>query len=840
MKAVIMAGGQGSRLRPLTCDLAKPMVPVANRPMMEYIIELLCRHGFQDIAVTTYYLPESIEEYFTDGAAWGVKLQYFQEGRPLGTAGSVKNAAGFLDDTFLVISGDCLTDFDLAAAAAYHREKQALATIVLTRVPSPLEYGVVFTSSDGRVERFLEKPSWGEVFSDTVNTGIYILEPEALSHIPAGRQFDFSRDLFPLLLKQQLPLYGYTAQGYWSDIGSLEQYVQSHIDLLAGKVQAAAPGTFQDGVWKDEGAWVHPDAVLEPPVILGKNSRVERGASAGPGTVLGPGSVLGPNSSVRRSILWQNVQVGADGEIRGAVICDQVLVKPRARIFEGAVIGRSSTVGMSSTVRPGVKIWPHKVIERGTSVSTDVVWAGTCSKALFGNAGISGLANLEITPEFAVRVGASLAALHDQQSTILVAADGWVASRMVRRALTTGILSSGVGAVDIGSTTLPAARFTTVLTNCAAGVYVRQGRQSPDHLEIQILDKLGFPLGRGDERKIENYFSRCDFRRVQGNHVGRAQFAAGANEAYLKALLEKCDAALLAQVPITVVIGYTSPALRRLLHTLLERLNCRIIDLDLDKTPGTAPSSVMYQREMYIDQMAEIIAHSGAGLGLLVDGSGEAAIILNDNGQVLPEERHWPLLTWALARTGRGQAKRWAVPVSASVGVDHVAKKYGGSVLRTPNTARAVLQAAGSRAKEDLTLLHPAFDALSFVAVLIQLVKGEGRPLSQLEAAFPAPSRQELAVPVSWEDKGRVMHSLLERTAGRERDLIDGIKVFHEQSWALILPDGEEPVVRVLAEAPAQDEADALAQLYADEITNITGAADSSMDRGGAGLAGQL
>ncbi|NLA59292.1 MAG: NTP transferase domain-containing protein [Firmicutes bacterium] len=831
MKALIMAGGQGSRLRPLTCDLPKPMVPVANRPMMEYIIELLDRHGFRDVAVTTYYLPEFIKGYFKDGAQWGVSLRYFQEERPLGTAGSVKNAASFLDETFLVISGDCLTDFDLEAVLAYHREKQALATIVLTRVPSPLEYGVVFTNPEGRVERFLEKPSWGEVFSDTVNTGIYVLEPEVLSHIPAGTQFDFSKDLFPKLLEAELPLYGYVAEGYWSDIGSLEQYVQAHVDLLSGKVKAALPGSGQDGIWKEHGAWVHPDAVLEPPVVLGKNSRVEKGAAAGPGTVLGPGSVLGPNSSVRRSILWQNVQVGTGGEIRGAVICDQVLVKPRARVFEGAVIGRSSTLGASSTVLPGIKIWPYKVVEQGTNVSADVVWAGTCSKALFGNIGIGGLANLEISPEFAVRVGASLAALYDTSSTILVAADGWGASRMVRRALTTGILSSGVNAVDIGSTTLPVTRFTTVLTNCAAGVYVRQGRHSPDHLEIQILDELGFPISRSDERKIENYFSRGDFRRVQGKDAGRTQFAAGANEVYLKALLEKCDTSLLAQSPTTVAVGYTSSALRKLLHPLLTRLNCQVVDLNLDKAPDAAPSTVMYQREVYADQMAESVIQSKAALGLLVDGSGEAAIIFNDKGQVLPEERHWPLLTWALAKTGRGQAGRWVVPVAAPQSVDHLAEKYGGNVLRTPNTARAVFQAAGSGVKEDLALLHPAFDALSFVALLLQLIKLEGRPLSQLEAAFPVSRRMEVEVPCAWENKGKVMHSLLERTAGQARDLIDGIKVFHEQSWALVLPDGEEPVVRVVAEAPTEEEADALAQMYASEIMNITGGGNSVVEQ---------
>jgi len=229
--------------------------------------------------------------------------------------------------------------------------------------------------------------------------------------------------------------------------------------------------------------------------------------------------------------------------------------------------------------------------------------------------------------------------------------------------------------------------------------------------------------------------------------------------------------------------------------------------------------------------MAESVIQSKAALGLLVDGSGEAAIIFNDKGQVLPEERHWPLLTWALAKTGRGQAGRWVVPVAAPQSVDHLAEKYGGNVLRTPNTARAVFQAAGSGVKEDLALLHPAFDALSFVALLLQLIKLEGRPLSQLEAAFPVSRRMEVEVPCAWENKGKVMHSLLERTAGQARDLIDGIKVFHEQSWALVLPDGEEPVVRVVAEAPTEEEADALAQMYASEIMNITGGGNSVVEQ---------
>lgn len=209
---------------------------------MEYAIELLKKHGIYRIAVTLQYLPEHIKDYFGNGSAWGVELYYFVEESPLGTAGSVKNAEDFLDEPFIVVSGDALTDFDLSKAIDFHFRAASQATLVLTTVDAPLEYGVVVTHNDGRIRRFLEKPGWGEVFSDQVNTGIYILQPEVLGEIPSGGMYDFSKNLFPKLFEQQKPLFGYVASGYWCDIGNLEQYRHAHEDLLSGRVRLPLPG----------------------------------------------------------------------------------------------------------------------------------------------------------------------------------------------------------------------------------------------------------------------------------------------------------------------------------------------------------------------------------------------------------------------------------------------------------------------------------------------------------------------------------------------------------------------------------------------------------------------
>src|SRR5450759_661918 len=240
MQTVLMAGGQGTSLRPLTSNQPKPMIAVANKPLMEHTLELLKRHGFTDVVVTLQFLPTLIANYFGDGSAFGVDMSYVTEESPLGTAGSVRNARKLIDRSFIVVSGDALTDIDLTAAAAFHKERGAMVTIVLKKVPNPLEFGLVITSPEGKIERFLEKPGWGEVFSDTINTGIYIIEPEVLNLIPSDRPYDFSKDLFPEMLEKKYPLCGYVADGYWTDVGNIEQYLAAHRDILDGLVDINA------------------------------------------------------------------------------------------------------------------------------------------------------------------------------------------------------------------------------------------------------------------------------------------------------------------------------------------------------------------------------------------------------------------------------------------------------------------------------------------------------------------------------------------------------------------------------------------------------------------------
>ena len=270
VKAVVMAGGEGTRLRPLTSNQPKPMVPIVGKPCMEHIVDLLRRHGMDEVVVTLAFMPQAIRTYFGDGESLGVDIDYSVEEQPLGTAGSVRLAHERLDETFLVISGDALCDVDLGSLVDAHRAKGAAVTIGLKSVDNPLEFGIVVTDDDGRVERFLEKPSWGQVFSDTINTGIYVLEPEVLRHVPDDRPYDFSKELFPLLLEMGRPMYGHVLDGYWQDIGNLDQFRQANFDALDSRVQLEVPGLrLRGNVWVSEEVDIDEVEPVEGPAFVG-------------------------------------------------------------------------------------------------------------------------------------------------------------------------------------------------------------------------------------------------------------------------------------------------------------------------------------------------------------------------------------------------------------------------------------------------------------------------------------------------------------------------------------------------------------------------------------------
>src|SRR5919197_3715623 len=359
-----MAGGEGTRLRPLTSNQPKPMVPVVGKPCMEHILELVREHGMNDVVVTVAFLPQAIRSYFGDGSNMGMNIEYSVEESPLGTAGSVRLAADRLDETFLVLSGDALCDVDLTKLIEFHRERRATVTIGLKSVDNPLEFGIVVTDDEGRIERFLEKPSWGQVFSDTINTGIYVLEPEVLRHVPSDRAYDFSKELFPLLLEMGRPLYGFVCEGYWQDIGNLDQFRQANFDALDGKVRLNVPGIrLRGNIWLGDGVEIGDLDVIDGPAFVGSNVRVSADADVGAYSVLGSSVTLRERARIARSIVDSGTHVGRSTLIEGAILGRRCDVRAHVRLHEGVAVGDDVTIGAQSVVMPGVRIYPFKEVE---------------------------------------------------------------------------------------------------------------------------------------------------------------------------------------------------------------------------------------------------------------------------------------------------------------------------------------------------------------------------------------------------------------------------------------------------------------------------------------------
>jgi mannose-1-phosphate guanylyltransferase/phosphomannomutase len=829
MKAVVMAGGEGSRLRPLTSRRPKPLAPIANKPVMHHIVELLVHHGITEIVATLHYLADEIASYFGDGSSFGVTMQYVVEDTPLGTAGAVKMAEAQLGDgTFVIISGDAMTDVDLTGLIEAHQRANNVATIALWRVSNPLEFGVVITDDDGRITRFLEKPSWGEVFSDTINTGIYVLEPEVLGYMKPGQNYDFSKDIFPLLLRDGKRLGGHVISDYWADVGNLQQYQQANYDALSGEVRTERPRVqLAESVWAEANCTIDPSAIIVGPVQLGSGVTIGPGALIEGPACLGNGSIVEAGARIRRAVLWENVYVGDDAELTDCTVATRTIVKARASIGEGAVIGDDCIIGEAAVVRPHLRLWPEKNVSSGAIVSMSLIYGIKWPGSLFGGVGVTGLANLEITPEFALKLGQAFGSFLRAGVTVLTSRDTHPASRIMNRCIISGLLSVGVNVEDLRSLPPPLSRFAT-RTGGDGGVHVRV---APDNLHavlFEFLDSDGINVDKAAERKIENLFFREDFRRVAMDDVGLLNFPARALENYTAAFLSALAPKALEQRRFRVVIDYAYGNAAMVLPRILSRLEIETIALNAYFDDNRVRSGPI-QRAYALEQVSDILGTLKADLGILLDHDGETFAVIDDTGRIVDGIRLIALITLMVVRAG---AKKVAVPVTAPSAIETIAQSYGASVIRARSDRRSLMALAASQGK-DLAFagsanhevifpeLHPAFDALYGSAKMIELLAREGRRLSELVDMLPQWHIATIRVPCPWEHKGRVMRSLIAEQPREQIELFEGMRVRYSDGWVLVLPDASDPIFTVYAEAGSDHDAAAYADRMGTRIEQL-------------------
>jgi mannose-1-phosphate guanylyltransferase / phosphomannomutase len=811
-----MAGGEGTRLRPLTSNQPKPMVPIVGKPCMEHILELIREHGFDDVIVTVAFLPQAIRSYFGTGESLGLNIEYSVEETPLGTAGSVRLASGKLDDTFLVISGDALCDIDLKRLVDFHREKEAAVTIGLKSVDNPLEFGIVVTDEEGRVERFLEKPSWGQVFSDTINTGIYVLEPEVLRHVPTDRPYDFSKELFPLLLEMGRPIYGHVCEGYWQDIGNLDQYRQANFDALDEHVRLNIEGIrLRGNIWVGEGVDIEELARIEGPAFIGNYCRISPEASVGAHTVLATSVTLREGARIVRSVVDASTYIGRSATIEGAILGRHCDVRPHVRIQEGVAIGDEVQIGAESAIAPNVRIYPYKEVESGSQIFDSLIWESRASARLFSEDGVSGLVNVDLTADAALRLAAAAGTALRRGARVVASRESTGACRMIKRAMISGFNAAGIDIADLR--VLPAAVSQHLLKTHGydLGFHVGTSSSDPEMLQIRFFEQPGVRIGSTLRKEIEKHYTRLELRRVAAAAIGSVTYPARVRESYAQDLLSGIDLEAIRRRRFRVVVDYGYSAASFVLPLVLGPLEIEAVTAHGFASRGDVSPEMVRES---VDQARRLVGPVAADLGVVLDRAAERLLLLDEQGREVPPEQALLLFPRLIASAGR--SGKLAFPITVTSQVDALVEDSDElEVVRTSASPAALTQAAAEEGAIFAGTLDgsyafpeflPTFDAVAALCKLLELLAPVERPLSELVAELPKPTLVRREVRCPWALKGLVMRVLTERLKGRELDLLDGIKVYDERGWAQLLPDPDEPLLHIYAEGRTTEESEEL------------------------------
>ena len=773
LKAIIMAGGEGSRLRPLTCDCPKPMLRLMGKPLMEHAILLLKETGVDEIAATLGYLPEAIQDYFGDGERLGVNLRWYIEKSPLGTAGSVGQAREFLNERFIVLSGDGITDFDLAAAIRFHEEKKALATLVLCKCASPQEYGMVVCDGEGRIRAFHEKPGRCDVYSDRINTGIYILEPEIMARIPEGCPYDFGHDLFPALVAEGLPVYGYTAEGYWCDVGDVGAYLRVHADAMDGKIRTISPASLSNA------AVLEPGCILEPPCHIEAGAHICAGARIGPYAVIGEGSVVQPGASIKRSIIFPNCRIGSGAQLRGCVACAGAQVGDGAQLYEESVVGSRSSVGARALLSPGVKLWPEKSLPEGGHPDANIVW-GSRREQRF----VAGALQLESPAQAARAAGAIIAQMQPRE--LLVGRSGSTVASAMWHAVCSGAMAQGVQVIDAGICSLPQLRHALGSLHGDAALLVTEDRLLP-------LNRAGARIPEKDQRAILKLCERQDFSGPFSGVTRPMQSAGRTDIAYIAEAAACFTADPLLAPPVALCSA------NHHLLTLAEQAFARA---------GLRVRSEWNAEQFFVEEDE---------LGVFLPGDGEEAVLSDSRGRLDDTQcqlaRAWVIL--------EGGASRLILPLSATRAIEALAKEYNAHAVYPSGERAAWMNAVAGREPGQLAI---QCDGLRFALSFLSRLTETGLSLDQWRMRLPPVFRSARMVRMPLSESGRVLHALAEEAPGAEMG--GGLRLPREDGWAWLSPDEAGAEMEIIAEAADMEAAEGMCDFFEEKLKRLMNARD--------------
>lgn len=756
MKAILLAGGEGTRLRPISAEQPKPLARILGKPIMQYGLELLAKHGFHDVTAALRTLPQKITDRFGDGESLGIRLRYAIESVPLGTAGAVRACLKHpaTDEPLVIMSGDAVTDFDLREAVRYHVSRGADATLLLSRQKELLEYGLVMTDAKGRVTRFVEKPAWDQVFCDRVNTGIYILSPRVLELVPEGVFYDFAKDLFPRMLASGMALYGMDAEGYWCDVGNARAYMNCCADLLDGKARLTLA--------RQMSAVPH-GVEVRGPCFLGEDCSVGEGTVLGPYAMLSAGTRVGRHVRIECSVL-DGARVDDLSVLEGAYVGARAHLCRGAVLREGAIVGEDCVIGPFAELKGSARVWPRREIEAGSRVSAPVTGSGRVAGASYAGALLAGVPYSDVTPEFCLRLGSALSSVCGAE--LALSWQGGYMARTAALALEAGMCAMGGRPVLTDSLFPAVSAYAAALYRFPLSLFLRQ---RGDLLQFSLFDEDGLALSRETARKLETLIARGDMVPIEPDRVGHSRRLEGVAPLYVAAAAAGPDWAMNREPLHVRATGgdAASDALRR----VLTAAGCQV-------HIGPRPDTPAFFTE-------------DDGLSFHAE---------DENGQLLPHSRLLAMLLWLEAAEG---ADALALPYSAPAVLDEIAATLGMKLLR--------LGRDGSEARALYARQRFVRDALFGAARLTYGLRRHRLRLCQLVERVPPIFEKSRVIGVAG-DRGAIMRELAKHHGDAE--LIEGFRLRAREGWVHVAPMHGRDALRVTAEAVSMEAAEELCDIF--------------------------
>lgn len=818
MKAVVMAGGFGTRIQPLTHAKPKPMLPIMNKPMMEHTMMMLKDLGITEFIVLLYFKPDIIQDYFKDGSDFGIKITYIVPDDDYGTAGAVKLAQQEIgNENFIIISGDLVTDFDFKALFDFHTQKKAKLSIGLTSVENPLQFGVVIANEENVIEKFLEKPSWGEVFSDTINTGIYVIEPEILDYIPERENFDFAKNLFPLLMQKDISLMGCNLSGYWRDVGNPESYREVYEDILNARVGFKFSGKkvkYPDGVLYSQEEYKLDDSVeIIGTVMLGKNVALAKNVKLN-NVVIGDNVSIASGAKIRNSVFWNDIEVGKNVKLDGCVVCDKNTIGKNVTAKAGLILAQGCEIGELASFEQDITIWPDKKVEAASIVSHNLILGSRYKNSIFENGSVSGKSNVELSCEMATKLAEAFAAQLPIGSRVIVGRDNDRSSRMLKRAFLGGLLSAGINVLDIKNVPPSVLRHTLANDpNLVAGAHFKRCIVDTTSSEITLFNEEAMRIDSNSAKAIEKAFFIEKFRRVDYTQIGNIYESTHNAESnrYVQDIEKVIDQNIIKCGCFKVVADLMHGTTGELFPSLLNTIGVENIVLNGYYDEKKLSNIPNLEKRSHAN-IASIVKSLEYDMGVLIYPNAQKLSLVTESGEILDKIKVLYSVLGLLNIDSKEKKKRvflptWAPDIKYFENLEIERGKYSDFKASKLKEYDLIATVDGNFSFIEFGYTR---DAMYATIKIIELLSCHNVKLSELAKSVDDFYYRTFKFECSQALKGKMMRKFLEDAKGKRSSSIDGVKIWeNETDWILMIPDqyGEHLNIYIQAKDDAAGEA---------------------------------